>query len=126
MDDIITNKYNTDYPETTIMVYRYLLPNNQYSARISNMFQLLAESFGLKNFEILDYRDIQNGPFVSWLMDRQIEWQKGEDVNLSEIYRALLVAGDFTSQERLMFETGSMEERIWAILLLITSPDLNI
>ena len=59
-------------------------------------------------------------------MDRQIEWQKGEDVNLSEIYRALLVAGDFTSQERLMFETGSMEERIWAILLLITSPDLNI
>ena len=37
-----------------------------------------------------------------------------------------LVAGDFTSQERLMFETGSMEERIWAILLLITSPDLNI
>lgn len=126
MDDIITNKYNTDYPETTVMVYRYLLPNNQYSARISNMFQLLAESFGLKNFEILDYRDIQNGPFVSWLMDRQIEWQKGEDVNLSEIYRALLVAGDFTSQERLMFETGSMEERIWAILLLITSPDLNI
>lgn len=126
MDDIITNKYNTDYPETTVMVYRYLLPNNQYSARISNMFQLLAESFGLKNFEILDYRDIQNGPFVSWLMDRQIEWQKGEDVNLSEIYRALLVAGDFTSQEKLMFETGSMEERIWAILLLITSPDLNI
>jgi hypothetical protein len=90
------------------------------------MFQLLAESFGLKNFEILDYRNIQNGPLVSWLMDRQIEWQKGEDVNLSEIYRALLVAGDFTSQERLMFETGSMEERIWAILLLITSPDLNI
>lgn len=126
MDDIITNKYNTDYPETTVMVYRYLLPNNQYSARISNMFQLLAESFGLKNFEILDYRNIQNGPLVSWLMDRQIEWQKGEDVNLSEIYRALLVAGDFTSQERLMFETGSMEERIWAILLLITSPDLNI
>jgi len=126
MDDIITNKYNTNYPETTVMVYRYLLPNNQYSARISNMFQLLAESFGLKNFEILDYRNIQNGPLVSWLMDRQIEWQKGEDVNLSEIYRALLVAGDFTSQERLMFETGSMEERIWAILLLITSPDLNI
>ena len=126
MDDITTNKYNTDYPETTVMVYRYLLPNNQYSARISNMFQLLAESFGLKNFEILDYRNIQNGPLVSWLMDRQIEWQKGEDVNLSEIYRALLVAGDFTSQERLMFETGSMEERIWAILLLITSPDLNI
>ena len=126
MDDIITNKYNTDYPETTVMVYRYLLPNNQYSARISNMFQLLAESFGLKNFEILDYRNIQNGPLVSWLMDRQIEWQKGEDVNLSEIYRALLIAGDFTSQERLMFETGSMEERIWAILLLITSPDLDI
>jgi hypothetical protein len=79
-----------------------------------------------EEFDILDYKQIQNGTFHSWLIDRQIEWQEGKDVNFSEIYRSFLVAGDFTGSEKLLFETCDIEERLWAMYLVVTSPGLQL
>ena len=55
-------------------------------------------------------------------MDRQLEWMKGEEVDLTEIYEAILTTGDFTSNEKRLFQVGKPEERIWGILLAITDP----
>lgn len=124
--DLIVNKNITDYPETTAITFNYLKALHGYEARISMIWKLLAEAFNKKEFDVLDYNFVENGHIISWLIDRQIEWQNGEDVNLSEVYRALLEAGEFTSQEKNMFEYGNIEERLWAIFLLITNPDLDI
>ena len=124
--DFIVNKNITDYPEDTEITYNYLRTLYGYSARISMIWELLAKAFGKNEFDILDYNYVQNGPIISWLIDRQIDFQSGKDVNISEIYRALLEAGEFTMEEKHLFDIGNIEERIWGILLLITSPGLDI
>lgn len=124
MADFITNKFNTDYPDITRSTYNLLWIKYGYSARITLFWDLLRTSVGDSEFELLEYRTIHNGEFMSWLIDRLIEWREGKDVNFSEIYRAFLVAGDFTIQEKIKFEYCSIEERLWAIYLVVTSPGL--
>ena len=124
--DLVVNKYNTDYPEITKTTYRFLQQFYKYTARISDIWKLVADSFDVSEFDALDFQDIQNGMLISWLIDRQVEWQEGKDVNFGEIYRAILTAGEFTGSERIMFESGGIEERLWAIFLLITDPELNL
>ena len=124
--DLVVNKYNKDYPDITKTTYTYLLQFHKYTARVADIWQLLKESYDIKEFDALDYEQIQNGTLVSWLIDRQIDWQDGKDINFTEVYQALLTAGDFTSSEKKMFESSGIEERLWAIFLLITNPELTL
>lgn len=124
--DLVVNKYNTEYPEITKITYTYLLQFYKYTARIADIWQLIKDSYDIKEFDALDYGQIQNGSLTSWLIDRQIDWQEGRDVNFTEVYQALLTAGEFTSSEKKMFETSGIEERLWAIFLLITDPELTL
>lgn len=124
--DFIVNKNITDYSETALTTYSYLRALFGNTARMTMIWQLLATAFDKKEFDILDYNYLQNGPILAWLIDKQIDWQAGRDVNMSEVYRALLEAGEFTREEKYLFEVGRIEERLWAIFLLITNPDLDI
>ena len=127
MADFITNKFNTDYTDTCRFTYHFLWNRFGYNARITMFWEMLRVAVGKdEEFDILDYRQIQNGTFNSWLIDRQIEWQEGKDVNFSEIYRSFLIAGDFTGSEKLLFETCDIEERLWAMYLVVTSPGLQL
>lgn len=120
--DFWTNKKNTDYPETVRDTYNYLWKLFSYSARIPIFWDLLLAVIGKKEYDILDYRTLHNGEFMSWLIDRMIEWNEGKDVNFSEIYRAILTAGEFSGSEKLIFETCDIEERLWAIFLVVSCP----
>lgn len=124
MADLITNKFNTDYPDVTRSTYNLLWSKYGYSARITIFWDLLKTAVGDVEFELLDYKTIHNGEFMSWIIDRLIEWKNGEDVNFGEIYRAFLLAGEFTGTEKLKFEYCDVEERLWAIYLVVTSPGL--
>ena len=124
MADLITNKFNTDYPDITRSTYNLLWSKYGYNARITLFWDLLKTSVGDVEFELLDYKTIHNGEFMSWIIDRLIEWKNGEDVNFGEIYRAFLLAGEFTGSEKLKFEYCDIEERLWAIYLVVTSPGL--
>lgn len=123
---MVKNKYDTDYSETTKLVYGLIHEVYGYSARISIFWDLLKLAFSIKNFELLDFNAMQNGSFMAYLIDRQVDWQDGKDVNFSDIYDAILAVGEFTGSEKLMFESGEIEDRLWAIYLSVTSPDLNI
>ena len=125
-EDLVVNKNMTNYPDTVVETYNYLKAIYGYNARMTIIWQLLANAFGLKEFDILDYYYVQNGAIMSWLIDQQIDWMHGKDVNMSEVYRAILQAGDFTSNEKLQFKVGNIEEKLWAIFLLITSPSLEL
>ena len=123
---LVKNKNDNDYTEIVKSVYHLLSNEFGYLARISDIWLLLARSFNIKEFELIDTRQYQNGQFESYLIDRLIDWKHGKDVNFSEITDAIKTVGDFTSLEKLMFEHGNIDERLWAIYLLIDSPELKI
>ncbi len=122
----IKNKNDNDYTGVTKSVYHILADRFGYTARISDIWELLRYSFGIEEFELLNPRLYQNGMFESYLLDELIKWQKGEDVNFTDIYQAILTVGDFTGREKLMFDYGNIEERLWAIFLVICNPEMNI
>lgn len=123
---LITNKNNTEYTETVKSVFNSLrMKYKNYSARISDMFQLLKDSFGLDKFDILEEQNCNNGPFISYLIDKQIDWMNGKDVNFEEIYKSIIETGDFSEEEKDIFILGNIEERIWAIFLVVCSPEIE-
>lgn len=118
----IKNKYNKDYTEVTILVYKLLSLKYGYTIRISDIFQLIKDSFGINDFELFNPLYYNIGPFESYIMDELINWQQGIDINFSDIYRSILTIGDFTESEKDMFRYGNIEERLWAIYLSVSNP----
>mgnify|MGYP003294618066 CR=1 FL=1 len=122
---LIKNKNSNDYTDTVRYVYYIISKKYGYTARISEIWELLRDSFGIKEFELLEPRLITNGSFESYLIDRVIDWQNGKEVNFTDIYKAILEVGDFTGTELLMFDSGNTEERLWGIFLSICTPGLE-
>jgi len=123
---LIKNKYSNDYTETFKSVYHLLSIRFGYSAKITDIWVLLSNSFNLQKFELIDTTQYQNGEFESYLIDRLIDFRDGKDVNFSDISEAILIVGDFTGDEKLMFEHGNIDERLWAIYSVILDPEVKI
>ena len=122
----VKNKNNTDYTDTVKAVYNILSEKYKYMIRITLIFELLKDAFGFKEFDLLDLRLCNNNLIESYLIDRQLDWQNGKDVNFTEIYEVILKEGEFSNTEKLLFKTGNIEERLWAIFLAICSPGINL
>lgn len=121
-DTYIKTREDTDYTQTAIAVYNSLSKKYGYSARITDIFNLLKDSFSLDNFLILDYRDIRNMEIESWMIDKYCEWLGDKPVDFIEIYKAIETAADFSISERKKFYDGLVEERLWAIFMVIDGP----
>lgn len=121
--DLIKTKEDKDFTDTVVQVYKLINGRYGNTARITSMFELFKTAYGLKEFLIFDPKYCQNGNFDSWLIDQQIKWMNGSEVNLSEVYRAILKAGQFTGFEKRIFESGHAPERIWAIFLAVCDPN---
>lgn len=124
---LIKNRKDKNYTEIVESVYPMLLREFKYFSRITDIWTLLARSFGLEKFELVDTRFFQNGEFESYLIDNLISWNRGEDVNFTDISDAIKLVGEFTGKERLMFDHGDIDERLWAIYMLlgIDRPELD-
>lgn len=122
----IKNKNSKDYTDITKSIYNILASEFGYTARISDIWKLLAIACGIKEFELLDFRLYLNGPFESYLVDQLIDWQRGEDIDFTDIKDSILRVGDFTSSEKTILNEGDIEERLWAIFLCICDPTLNL
>lgn len=123
---MIKTKYDTDYSETTKQVYRILAEKYGYSIRVSNIWELLAVSLGIPEFEILVPRMYQNGQFESYLIDQYIFWREGKPVNFEDMADLVLQVGDFTKSEKLLLTYEELENRLWAIYLCLIDPNLNL
>lgn len=117
---------DTDYTQTVQYVYLKLIDKYRNIARISDIFTLLREAFDINEWIALDPNLLQNGNLESYLIDEQIEWMNNRPVDFDDIYQALLKAGDFVGSEKKKFEQGNVRERLWAIFLVITKPELNL
>lgn len=124
---MIKTKYSKDYTPTVISACTILSNNWRMNLRISDIWTLLKDVFLIEEFELLDPRVIMNGPLQSYLIEEQIKWMDGKEVDFHDIAEALMTAGDFTSFEKMLFADGKIEERLWAIMLMITGTiDLNL
>ena len=99
-----------------------------FSARISDFWTYLKLALGIDDFKTLDFRDIENDKFLSYLINNQIDWQNGKDIDLTEIKKAILtVSGDgLQSLEKIMIDSDTTEDIIWAIYLAICDPTKNL
>lgn len=89
--------------------------------RISDFPILLAKAFNLDSFEFFDTKTWNDPRFISYLMDKQIEFQSGLSIDLAQLHTDILNVYEFTSKEKFMFIEGDIEDRILAIFLLITN-----
>ena len=120
------NIKDIDYSSITKMSYRLLAYRFGYSARISDIWEMLRIVYGFDEFEILNPREYQNGNFESFLADKYYLWLKGEDINFQDIEDAIMDVGDFTGKEKLLLTSGDMQERLWAIFLCLSDPTKNL
>lgn len=123
---LIKNKESKDYTDLVKFTFNIVKTRLGYAARITDIWRLLQVSLNIDKFEVLDLLHYQNGEFESYLIDQQIAWLNGEDVNFTDIYDAILTVGTFTETEKLIFSNINIEEILWGIMLAITSPESNL
>lgn len=122
---LVKNKDCTDYTDVVKITYNRIRSVYGYTARITNIWEMLQKVFYLDEFELLSPRLYNNASFESYLIDKQIDWMKGEDIDFGEIYSGILDVGDFTAEEKRMMVYEKIEEILWGIFLAICNPDLK-
>lgn len=86
---------------------------------------MLKYSFGVNEWSSDQQRELGSAGFMSYLVDQMIKFKEGKPVDFTEVYESILRVGDFVSSEQRMFELGDIEERLWAIFLVIDDPSNN-
>ncbi len=122
---LIKNKEDIDYTEVVKDTYSLVRSTLGYTARIINIWDILKLTLGINEFEILMPEMYNNASFESYLVNKQIDWMEGRDVDFHEIYEAVLTVGDFTSEEKRLMINRKLEEILWGIFLAICNPELN-
>lgn len=118
-------KTDTDYTERVEMTFEYLKYKFGYTARITRLYEMIQYALNIDEFEMFDSRILQTSKLESFLLEKCIDWQQGKVIDFGEIYDAMLINADFSSDEKLLFRLNDIEEIIWAIFLLLFSPDLK-
>ena len=121
-EHFIKNINDRNFTPDMLLTYHLLSKKWSYRARVSSIYEMLRDAFGMKEFALHDPRTVRQLELQSWLLDRQIEFMNGEDVDFTEIYEALMIASDFIRSERIDFELGNVEERLWGIFWTIIDP----
>lgn len=122
---LVRSQNDTDYPEYVKSICSTLRDKYGYAIRITDLWNMLITVYSLDEFALLDYKTNQNGKFFSYLLDQCILWRKGESVDFRDIYDAILVNGDFTREEKIMFEGSDILDILWAIFITVNNPEIN-
>ena len=122
---LVKNKDCTDYTDVVKITYNLIRNKYGYTARITNLWEMLRYILFLDEFELLTPELYDNYSFESYLIDRQLDWMAGKDVDFGEIYESMLNFGDFSADEKRMMVYEKIEEILWGIFLAICNPDLK-
>ena len=116
---------STDYTDYVKSVYGELISKYSYTIRITRLYEMLKYLLFIDEYQSLDIKNTACSEFNSYLLDKCIEWKQGKEIDFGEIYQAMLINGDFTSSEKLIFKDSNIEELLWGIFLAVNSPDLK-
>lgn len=114
---------DTELSDRVKLYYMVLKGTYGTNGRITDLVQML-EKLYIDKFELFDPRTWNLGPFSSYLMDLQIKFQNGEELDMVVLHDDILKVYQFTSAEKRRFINETIEEKIWAIFKLVTDPGL--
>ena len=99
----------------------------KYTARISEIMQMIKYLYGIEEFDLLDFHTINNGEFESKLVDHLISYKSGHDIDFGNIWESIIKKTiPLTVREQNLIETGKIDERLWAIFTVVINPSLEI
>lgn len=111
-----------ELPIETRFCFNLLKNKYGYTGRISNFPLFLRDIFDIKEFEFFDPRTWNGAEFLSYLMDQQIAYQNGKEVDMAQLHQDILKVFDFNRKEKRMFIEESLEKRLWAIFIFLDNP----
>ena len=112
--------------QTAKIAYDCIVSRFGYTARISRFWEMLPLTFGLPKFELINLGESQFGIFENYLIDKNIEWGSGKEIDFSEIGKKVLDIGDYTMTEKLIMLGNNgldLDTRLWSIFVAISFPD---
>lgn len=123
--DLIKKIDEIDYTPITTATFSILKQKYGYTLRVSMILQIIKDFIGTgEDFHLIDVRTCNNGLIESYLIDKQIDWQKGKEVNFSEIYREIEKVYSFSASEKRLLEDCKIEEKLWALYLALSKSSL--
>jgi hypothetical protein len=110
-----------EIPEITRGCFNLLKRKFGYSARISEFIPLLETTLGEKLDSFSPY-SWNFDPFLSYLIDLQIAFMKGQEIDMAELHTKMLEAYPWSGRDKRTFIEKDLEQRLWAMFLVITDP----
>ena len=74
----------------------------------------------------IDYWDYNTVMFESYLFDTYSKWLKGEDIDFEELQNKILPLVDSSSMRKVFTGSGDFQDRLWAIFLFLSDPDIKL
>lgn len=111
-----------DLPIETKYSFNLLKEKHGYTGRMSEFVKYLTEIFGINEFELFDTYTWNKAEFLSYLLDRLIEYKNGKTLDMAQLHKDILVAYDFTRKEKRMFIEESIEKRLWGLFIYLNEP----
>ena len=124
LDSLVITK-DTELPVVVQLYYKELKKKyGVYGARITDIIQMLEVLQGNKKFELFDANSWNTSQFSSYLMDQQIKFMAGEELDMVVLHDDILKVYQWTKEEKKRFIDEIIEEKIWAIFKFVTDPSL--
>jgi len=109
-------------PIETKVSFNILKTKYGYTGRMTSFIRFLEDVFGIKEFEFFDTYTWNKEEFLSYLLDKQINYQKGETLDMAQLHKDILTAYEFTRKEKRMFIEENIEKRLWGIFIYLDNP----
>ena len=124
--ELIKTINDRDYADIAVNVFDILKSRYGYTLRISRLLEVIKDVFLFgSDLLLIDLKSCSNGLFDSFMMDKLIDWQQGKPINFSEVKDEIYKTYQFSSSEKLILETGSLEERLWGFFLALSKSQLE-
>lgn len=98
--------------------------NYKFQTRITDLILILEYLYETK-WEYRNPRMWNDIRFSSYLMDIQLDFNNGNDIDLDILCNDIIKTHDFSKKEKDMFIEGKLGDRIWSILKFVSNTRNN-
>lgn len=98
--------------------------NYKFQTRITDLILILEYLYETK-WEYRNPRMWNDIRFSSYLMDIQLDFNNGNDIDLDILCNDIIKTYDFSKKEKDMFIEGKLRDRIWSILKFVSNTRNN-
>lgn len=115
------NTPDEEIPELTKECFNRLKDTYGYNLKITDLpdyLKLLTDM----NLEHVDYQETWTPMFVSYLIDLQHRFMKGDDLDMVVFHQDIIKVFHPSGLEKKLLVKNNIEERLWAIWLAVSNP----